>query len=189
MFKSLYWGARLVRAVCRRIATMLATRACRAVLADLGAGSVVQAGVRFDRPGTVSIGKDCLIWRGVGVAAEGEDAALSIGDRVEINRDVLLDSTGSLHIANDVVISEGAVIYTHDHGLDPHAMPILKSKRIDAGAWIGMRAVIMPNCRQIGAGAVIGAGAIVTSDVAAGDIVAGNPAKIIGQRAQVRVVA
>lgn len=189
MFRELYWGCRTVGAMYRRLGTIVATRACHAVLARLGAGSVIQNGVRFDRPGTVSIGRDCLIWRGVGVAAEGSDAALWIGDRVEVNRDVLLDSTGGLRLADDVLISEAAVLYTHDHGLDAHAKPTLKPKQIDSGAWIGMRAVLMPNCRHIGAGAVIGAGAIVTRDVPAGAIVAGNPAVIVGQRPPMRAVA
>jgi acetyltransferase-like isoleucine patch superfamily enzyme len=189
MFKALYWGCRTFGAIYRRLGMFLATKASRAVLARLDAGSVIQNGVRFDRPGSVSIGRDCLIWRGVGVAAEGPNATLWMGDRVEVNRDVLLDSTGGLRLADDVLISEAAVLYTHDHGLDAHAQPTLKPKQIDSCVWIGMRAVIMPNCRHIGAGAVVGAGAIVTRDVPAGAIVAGNPAVIVGQHTKVRVVA
>ena len=189
MFKSFYWGGRAVVAVSRRVGSVLATRASRAVLASFGAGSIVQFGVRFDLPRSVCVGRDCLIWRGVGVAAEGSEAALWIGDRVEVNRDVLLDSTGGLTLADDVLISEGAVLYTHDHGIDARAEPVLKPKQIGAGVWIGMRAVVLPNCQHIGAGAVIGAGAIVTRDVPAGAIVAGNPAVVVGLRPQVRAVA
>lgn len=47
--------------------------------------------------------------------------------------------------------------------------------------WIGHGAVILPG-RTIGDGAVIGAGAIVTKDVAAYEIVGGNPARIIRPR-------
>lgn len=49
-------------------------------------------------------------------------------------------------------------------------------------AWIGYGAIITPRCRRIGHGAVVGAGAVVTSDVDDFAIVAGNPAKLIRYR-------
>ncbi len=52
---------------------------------------------------------------------------------------------------------------------------------IGDGAWIGMRALIMPGIK-IGEGAVIGAGAIVTKDVSPYTIVGGNPASFIKYR-------
>lgn len=48
--------------------------------------------------------------------------------------------------------------------------------------WIGANVVILPNCRRIGDGAVVGAGAVVTKDVGDFEIVAGNPARPIGSR-------
>lgn len=53
--------------------------------------------------------------------------------------------------------------------------------RIEDGAWIGMRAMIMPGV-TIGEGAVIASGAIVTKDVAPYTIVAGNPAAKVRDR-------
>lgn len=52
---------------------------------------------------------------------------------------------------------------------------------IGDGAWIGMRAMIMPGV-ALGEGAVIASGAIVTRDVAPYTIVAGNPARPVRQR-------
>lgn len=48
--------------------------------------------------------------------------------------------------------------------------------------WIGHHALIMPSCTAIGRGAIIGAGAIVTSDIAPYSIVVGNPARLLKMR-------
>lgn len=49
---------------------------------------------------------------------------------------------------------------------------------VNDDAWIGAGAILMPGIK-IGKGAIIGAGSIVTKDVADYVIVAGNPAKVI----------
>jgi acetyltransferase-like isoleucine patch superfamily enzyme len=51
---------------------------------------------------------------------------------------------------------------------------------IEAGAMIGASAVLLPGVR-IGARALVGAGSVVTKDVAPGMVVAGNPARVINQ--------
>jgi len=189
MFKLWFWGARLSGAGGRRVAMWLATRLHRASLGRVGRRTRFQPGIRFDRPARVVVGADCWFWRGVGAPAEGKDAWLRIGDGVQVNRDAVLDMTGGLTLGDGVLISEQAVIYTHDHGLDPRSRPVPLSKMIERDVWIGMRAVILPSCRIIGAGAVIGAAAVVTGDVPAGAIVAGNPARVIGQRKGLEVAA
>lgn len=48
--------------------------------------------------------------------------------------------------------------------------------------WIGARSIILPRCKRIADGAVVGAGSVVTRDVPEFAIVGGNPAKVIGWR-------
>ncbi len=48
-------------------------------------------------------------------------------------------------------------------------------------AWIGRAAIVLPG-RSVGIGAVVGAGAVVTKDVAPYTIAAGNPARMIRPR-------
>ena len=52
---------------------------------------------------------------------------------------------------------------------------------IGDGAWIGMRAMLMPGV-TIGEGAIIAAGAVVTRNVAPYSVVGGNPAQLIRKR-------
>lgn len=58
---------------------------------------------------------------------------------------------------------------------------------IEDGAWIGMRAIILPGIR-IGEGAIVATGAVVTKDVEPYAIVAGNPAKVVKYRFEPAVV-
>lgn len=100
-----------------------------------------------------------------------------------------------LRIGDCVCIGAEAVILlggNHTHRTDwfslyPFAEVILDAYQgkgdtvIKDGAWIGMRAMIMPGV-TIGEGAVVASGAIVTKDVAPYAIVAGNPAVPIRKR-------
>jgi len=52
--------------------------------------------------------------------------------------------------------------------------------RIEDDVWIGFNAAIMKGV-TIGRGAVVGAGAVVTHDIAAYDVVVGNPARVAGE--------
>lgn len=189
ILRTIYWGLRAAAAVTRRAGAAGATVLHRATLASVGKGTRFQAGVRFAQPGIVSIGAGCYLWRGVEVSAEIKGAPLIIADNVQINRDVHLDTTGGLTIGAGSLISERAVIYTHDHGHDPRAVPQLLPKAIGANVWIGAGAVILPQCRQIGQGAIIGAGAVVTRDVPAGAVVGGNPARVLNRAPVAQVAA
>ena len=54
--------------------------------------------------------------------------------------------------------------------------------RIEHDAWLGANVTILPGCKRIGVGSVVGAGSIVTHDVPDFSIVAGNPAREIDSR-------
>ena len=56
------------------------------------------------------------------------------------------------------------------------------SLKIGNDVWIGARVIVLPGCKTIGNGVIIGAGAVVTKDIPDYAIVGGNPAKILKYR-------
>src|ERR671932_640403 len=89
-------------------------------------------------------------------------------------------------IASDVVLGRG-VMFINDRrprATRPDGAPqteedwTLETTVVRRGASIGSNATILCGV-EIGERAVVGAGAVVTRDVPAGAVVAGNPARII----------
>ncbi|MBV7258518.1 acyltransferase [Erythrobacter crassostreae] len=171
---------RLALAVARRLRNAIATQIHKATVNRVGTGTKIFHSVFFIEPKKVEIGKNCLIWHGIAVDAEGPAGLLRIGDGAQINPNVTLDLTGHLEIGDNALISENSFLYTHDHGLDPRSEPTAYNKTIGKNSWIGMRSIILPRCQKIGESAVVGAGSVVVKDVPDGAIVAGSPARIVG---------
>lgn len=110
---------------------------------------------------------------------------IHLGERNVINFGCLLDGRRyEIRIGNDVSIGPEATILTLGH--DPQS-PDFADRGGDVvigeRVWIAYRAIILPGV-NIGDGAVVAAGAVVTKDVAPLTIVAGVPAAEIGKRNQ-----
>ncbi len=171
----------LMGKVLRRARLELSTIFHAVKLNSLGSKSKIRWNVVIANPENVSIGSSCFFWNEVVISTETNIARLEVSDGVQLNIGCRIDYSGGLRIGSDSLVSEEAIIFTHDHGYDPHTPPQLFPKKIGEKVWIGSRAIVMPSCQEIGDNAVIGAGSVVTKNVPANQIYAGNPAKLVGE--------
>lgn len=108
---------------------------------------------------------------------------ISIHDRAVVNRNCYLDGRGGLSIGADASVSPECYLIslTHDPS-DPGFGAIAAPLKIGNRVWLGARVMVLPGL-QIGEGAIVGAGSVVTRDIPPFSISAGNPARRIGERA------
>lgn len=127
--------------------------------AKFGRGARIHVGCRFFELNNITLGEDSIV---------GEMA--------------FLDGRGELAIGSHTDIASQVLIYNSEHDINDEKFSAIKSPvKIGNYVFIGPRAIILPGVK-IGDGAIIAAGAVVTKDVEAFKIVAGVPAKEIGER-------
>jgi acetyltransferase-like isoleucine patch superfamily enzyme len=122
-----------------------------------------------------------------------ENAKIIIGKRSFINGTII--ASKEIKIGDDVMISWGTIIVDHNsHAIafSLRANDVTEWKKgkkdwsyvscspvsIADKVWIGFNVIVLKGV-NIGEGAIVGAGSVVTKDVAPWTIVAGNPAKLI----------
>lgn len=115
----------------------------------------------------------------------GDGTKVQIGQHVEINENVFIQGAT---IGDYVMIAPNVVLLNSIHKIDRTDIPIILQGKehglspiIENDVWIGRNAIIMPGVR-ISKGAIVGAGAVVTKNVASYTVVGGIPAKLIRKR-------
>lgn len=147
--------------------------------------------------GTISLGENFSMNNGIKGNPIGcynrctlfvdEGAEIVIGDNVGISQTALISSC-SIRIGNNVKIGGGTSVYTTDfHSLDAAVRRIPSQDHgnrknapvvICDDVFIGAKSIILKGV-TIGEGSVVGAGSVVTKNIPARQIWAGNPAKFI----------
>ncbi|MBQ9591529.1 MAG: sugar O-acetyltransferase [Paludibacteraceae bacterium] len=103
-----------------------------------------------------------------------------IGERVFINMGCKFQDQGGIVIEDGALIGHNVVLATINHDLNPAKRQSMTYAPIHIGknVWIGSNATILAGV-NIGDGAIVAAGAVVTKNVPPNTIVGGVPAKVI----------
>ncbi len=135
----------------------------------------VRDGARFSVDGVVSL------QRGVRIVVDGGELRIGHGTNINGLSKILVGA--GVSIGAECTFSWDVQILDHDfHTLTvagvtaPEKLPVMIGDRV----WLGTGVIVLKGV-TIGDGAVVAAGAVVTRDVPAGAIVAGVPARVVGQ--------
>lgn len=134
---------------------------------------------RIARLGGAKIGKNVIMPVSL---AKKMNKNVTIGDCTSIQTDAI-DFRSPVHIGSYVIIGYGTEIITTSHYIDsPEWEHKYYGITIDDYAWIPTKVLVLPSCRHIGYGAVVGSGSVVVKDVEPMSVVSGNPAKEFKKR-------
>lgn len=129
------------------------------------------------------IGQGALIYRNVLILGK-----IEIGMNSSISNNTSLNGVmAGIFIGNDVMIAPGCCIVAFDHGTLLSAGPMIRQPLVEATVRIGDDVWIAANCTitkgvTIGAGAIVAANSVVTSDVVPRSVVGGIPARLLKMR-------
>ena len=148
-----------------KMSSALRRYCCKKMFASCGDKLNVEQGAYFGNGNDVHVGT--LV--GLGKNFTMHNCILTVEDYLMMGEDVMIIGGGHRFDDMDTPMGEqGAKEKTELH--------------IAGDVWIGARAMILPGCKRIGHGAIIGAGTVVTKDVPDYAIMGGNPAQVIRYR-------
>jgi acetyltransferase-like isoleucine patch superfamily enzyme len=178
-------------------------------LAQLGRGSAIGPNVTLRCPGSISLGASVFLDNDTVLDAKGPDSSIQIGNSVLLGKGTIFScASAAIQVGNEVSIgphcyiraSRGAVELGSYLTIGAHSVIISGNpdyKRLDVpmmkqvgpaqgisvgdDVWMGVGVRIVDGVR-VGTGSVIGAGAVVIDDVPDFAIVAGVPARVLGER-------
>ena len=105
---------------------------------------------------------------------------IKIGKKVFINACCRFQDQGGIEIGDGSLIGHNTTIATLNHDFNPAKRQNLTPSPVKIGknVWIGSDCTILPGV-EIGDGAIIGAGSVVTKSIPANTIAVGSPARVI----------
>lgn len=129
-----------------------------------------------------------------GLSIEGDLSRFKIDSTSHLKSGTYIDTTGGVEIGRYFHTGRGLTIFSHNHNYEsssaiPYDESVIKRPvRISDFVWCGANVTIVPGV-EIGEGAILAAGAVITKSVPAYAVVGGNPAKIIKYRDRDKFIA
>ncbi|MDP3651345.1 MAG: acyltransferase [Rhodoferax sp.] len=157
------------------------------IFKTLGRGAYFIRPFRIDGAANINIGEGTSFQRGAWLYCCGvnnQQATLSIGKGSVFGYNNHITSVGEVLIGSHVLTANNVYISDNIHGYEDILLPIIKQPvqfkrhvQIGTGAWIGENVCIIG--ASVGRNSVIGANAVVTSDIPDYSIAVGIPARVI----------
>ena len=122
-----------------------------------------------------NIGEGSRVMPGINVVRGN---CVSIGKNVVVMYNCLMMAAGGITIEDDARVAANVQLISNNHDIYDREILVCKPVRLKRNCWIGAGASILPGV-TVGENAIVGAGSVVTKDVEANTIVAGNPARVI----------
>ena len=157
----------------------------------IGQGVSIQHSVAFQGQGTLVIHDRVTLGFGLAGASQipillqprEQDSKIILGEECAVMNGCELIARTSIQVGKRTLIGPHTWIVDADfHGIEPHlrgtpgkTAPVV----IEDDVWIGAKVIILKGV-HIGQGAIVAAGCVVSKDVTAGAVVAGNPMRTIG---------
>ena len=139
---------------------------CKRIFAVAGNNLNVEQGAYFGNGKEVVVGNEV----GLGKNFRMLNRQLTMGSYIMMGEDVLF--LGGNHNYDKIDVP---MIFQGDNS---EKTPLT----VGDDVWFGARVIVLPSCKHIGKGVIVGAGAVVTKDIPDYAIVGGNPARILKYR-------
>jgi acetyltransferase-like isoleucine patch superfamily enzyme len=159
----------------------------KTVFRALGRGAYIVRPFRIDGRNDIAIGENTFFQRGAWLYCGGvnnRQASLSVGDGCVFGYNNHITAVGNVVIGNHVLTANNVYISDNTHSYEDIGTPIINQPvqfkgavEIGDGCWIGENACIIG--ARVGKNSVIGANAVVTSDIPDYAVAVGIPAQII----------
>lgn len=151
----------------------------------IGDDFICNGHLRLGGPGRIHLGRHCNAWARAEtnvLLTFSPGALIEIGDNVRLNGAGLQAASG-ISVGDDCILGSCTIVDTDHHlvGVDRRrssAPAATAPIRIGRNVWVAGMAAVLKGV-TIGDDSVVAFGAVVASDVPAGVVVAGNPARVV----------